>query len=275
MTELLRTNRSRAQKLVPFLRAFAVDPLGVARALPGELRQKRGTQQYSTADADEAWYEHLHEMLGAAWPCPDCAELDILMEDISAVLAANGLRTGRGTYGWYSDAEKSLCGAIWCVVRHARPQLVIETGVAHGVSSRVVLEALGRNERGHLYSIDLPHPLDHRLHGQTGLAVSESCRGRWTYLAGSSQRRLPPLLAEVDEVNVFIHDSLHTAENTLFEMEQVALKMPPGGVMLVDDIMSHNGFATFAGRHPDYQTMVCSASDQEGMFGIAVNFRAT
>ena len=78
------------------------------------------------------------------------------------------------------------------------------------------------------------HPLDHKLHGQTGVAVTDSCRPRWTYLEG--RRRLPRLVAEVGTVELFIHDSPHTTKNTLFEMEQAASIMSPGGVMLVDDI---------------------------------------
>jgi hypothetical protein len=263
--------RSHAQELIPLLRAFAADPAGVARALPGEIRQRRGSEQYVDSDVDEAWYEHLHELLGAPWPCPESHALDGLMEDIGSLLAASGLRSVRHTYGWYSDAEKSLCRAMWCAARHIQPDVVIETGVAHGVSSRVVLEALAHNARGRLFSIDLPHPLDHSLHSQTGLAVTDSCRARWTYLAGSSRRRLPSVVADADHVDLFIHDSLHTAENTLFEMEQVAAKMLPGGVMLVDDIKSHNGFATFARTRRGYQTIVCPTPDRVGMFGIAVN----
>jgi hypothetical protein len=44
--------------------------------------------------------------------------------------------------------------------------------------------------------------------------------------------------------------------------------------MLVDDIDSHMGFASFAERHPGYQTIICPDADRntrEGMFGIAVN----
>jgi hypothetical protein len=33
---------------------------------------------------------------------------------------------------------------------------VVETGVAHGVTSRFILEALSRNGDSHLWSIDLP-----------------------------------------------------------------------------------------------------------------------
>jgi len=73
---------------------------------------------------------------------------------------------------------------------------------------------------------------------------------------------------------MFIHDSLHTATNTLFEMEQAASVMPPGGVMLVDDMGAHNGFATLARRHRDCKTIVCPAEDGMGQFGIAVRMPA-
>jgi hypothetical protein len=69
---------------------------------------------------------------------------------------------------------------------------------------------------------------------------------------------------------MFIHDSLHTPKNAAFEMEQAASIMSPGGVMLVDDIGSHDSFPSFARRHPRYQTIICPSEDDAGIFGIAV-----
>jgi predicted O-methyltransferase YrrM len=264
------TRESRAQRVARLLRAFAADPVTVGRALPGEFWQRHGSVKYSPAQLDERWFEHLHALFGAAWPCPEMERLDALMADIAGRLSARGLGSGRWTYGWYSDADITLSRAMWCTAIHTRPQVVVETGVAHGVSSRVVLEALGLNGHGHLWSIDLAHPLDHRLHDTIGVAVTDECRGRWTYLEGTSRQRLPALVADVGQVDLFIHDSLHTAKNTRFELEQVASVLSPGGVMLVDDIKSHTGFAAFARRHADYQTMVCESVDEIGMFGIAV-----
>jgi hypothetical protein len=103
------------------------------------------------------------------------------------------------------------------------------------------------------------------------VVVTGECRPRWSYLEGTSKRRLPALVAEVGHLEMFIHDSLHTAENTLFELGQAASTMSAGGVMLVDDIDSHEAFATFARRHPEYQVIVCPSEDRNGMFGIAVN----
>lgn len=262
------------QKIVRLALAFASDPIVVSRALPGEFRQRSQVKRRGKNpefEVDNAWDAHLHKILGASWPCRKAQRLDALMADIGALLAARGWGFGHDTYAWYADADRALCHAAWCVALHTRPEVVIETGVAHGVTSRILLEALGQNDRGHLFSIDLPFPFDHRLHGETGVVVTEACRRRWTYLEGSSKQRLPSVVTELGHVEMFIHDSLHTAENTLFEMEQAGSAMPAGGVMLVDDIGLHMGFATFAERHPEYQTIVCPAADRDGVFGIAVN----
>jgi Methyltransferase domain len=219
---------------------------------------------------DEAWDQHLHDLLGATWPCPDRGRMDAHMTEVTARLAALGLKFGRGSYGMYSDADRSLCRAAWCVVVHLRPQVVVETGVARGVTSRVVLGALESNDQGHLWSIDLPHPFNRELHAETGAAVDDACRQRWTYIAGSSRQRLPQLVRGLPHVELFVHDSLHTARNTRFEMDCVSKVMSPGGVMLVDDISTHRGFATFARDHSEFRTMVGPSADQQGLFGIAV-----
>jgi hypothetical protein len=269
---------SRFRKSIRLLRTFAEDPVVVSRALPGEIRQWyqwHRREKYPGFQVDEAWDEHLHSLLGAPWPCPQSQRLDELMADIGTLLRARGWGFGRDSYAWYADGDSSLCRAAWCVTLHGRPEVVIETGVAHGVTSRVILEALRQNSFGHLWSIDLPFPFDHRLHAETGAVVTDACRPRWSYLEGSSRQRLPTLVAGIGHVEMFVHDSLHTAENTLFEMEQAASAMPTGGVILVDDIDSHRGFETFARRHPGYQTIICPSADRTGMFGIAVNVTST
>jgi hypothetical protein len=265
---------TRLQKIMRVARTFAANPLVVSRALPGEFWQwYRGHARREDPRfvVDDAWDEHLHKLLGAPWPCEKDRRLDEVMADIGAVLEARGWGFGRETYAWYADGDSALCRALWCVVVHTQPEVVIETGVAHGVTSRIVLEALAQNNAGHLWSVDLPFPFDHRLHGETGIVVTDACRPRWTYVEGASKQQLPPLVAQVGHVEMFIHDSLHTTENTAFEMEQAASAMSAGGVMLIDDINSNMGFTIFAKRHPGYQTIVCPSADRNGMFGIAVS----
>jgi hypothetical protein len=122
------------------------------------------------------------------------------------------------------------------------------------------------NERGHLWSIDLPHPLEKDLHAQIGAAVPSSHRSRWSFVEGSSRRRLPSLLRSLAQVDLFIHDSLHTARNTRFEMEQTLRVLASAGIMIVDDISPHQAFAHFARDFPRLQTLVCPHSDRAGSF---------
>lgn len=275
MSPTTRTrHRERALRLA---QAFAADPAGVLRALPGHVRMQQEVSKQIGAphDADPLWDERLHGLLGAPWPCPEAARLNALMAEIGARLAARGLAFGRHTYGGYSDPDASFGRAAWCAVRHVRPAVVVETGVARGVTSQIVLEALDRNGRGRLWSIDLPHPFNHALHAETGAAVTAASLPRWTYVEGSSRRRLPHLSREVRPMDIFIHDSLHTAKNTRFEMDCVAAVMPPGGIMLVDDISTHDGFASFARNHTAFRTIVCTSADGQGQFGVAVRTSGT
>jgi hypothetical protein len=263
------SRRLRWQQLAGgLIKAFGVDPVGVLRALPGHVRMQLRRER--TFVAEQSWDQALHCLLGAPWPCPEGERVAALLADIVARLAERGLALGRYTYGGYSDSDESLARAVWCAVRHAMPDVVVETGVARGVTSRIVLEALNENNRGRLWSIDLPHPFDHSLHGQTDAALTGACRPRWTYVEGSSRQRLPDVVREVGQIGVFIHDSLHTAKNTRFEMDRVAAVLRPGGIMLVDDISTHDGFTSFACHHPGYQTVICPSADRVGLFGIAV-----
>lgn len=254
-------------KLARFLHGVVNNPVEAALFIPEQLSRRSEHQPSYTPAPD--WQARLHQWLGAPWPCPDEARLDTLWRQITAELQAKGLQVGRRTYGEYSDAESSLGRAAWCCALHRRPTVVVETGVARGVTSRIVLEALARNEHGHLWSIDLPHPFEKHLHAQTAAAVPASSRTRWTYIEGSSRRRLPALLRAVGLVDLFIHDSLHTARNTRFEMARTLDVLAAGGIMIIDDISTHQAFADFAREHPWLETMVCPHSDRDGScFGL-------
>jgi hypothetical protein len=112
----------------------------------------------------------------------------------------------------------------------------------------------------------LPHPFERTLHSQTGAAVADPNGRRWSYIEGSSRRRLPALLRSLAQVDLFIHDSLHTARNMRFEMEQTLNALAPGGIMIVDEISTHQAFANFAQDFPSLETVACPHSDRAGSF---------
>jgi hypothetical protein len=193
------------------------------------------------------WAPRLHAMLGRPWPCPAVAEFERVWEGIVADLTGAGVRVGVRSYGGWNDGDRAFAEAIWCIVVHRCPGQVVETGVAHGLTSRVVIEALERNGRGHLWSIDLP-AVDSALHSQIGMAIPRNRRHRWTYVPGTARQRLPGLLGELERIDVFIHDSLHTGRNQMFELESAWSAMRDGAVAVVDDIDHSLAFRTFADR---------------------------
>jgi predicted O-methyltransferase YrrM len=241
---------------------------GIDRALVRAQRLVRAAPARVHYDSDPDWERRLHRSLGADWPCPTGRGFAGVWVEIEALAASGGLRLGRGAYGGWDDADPALARAIWCAATHLRPRAVVETGVARGLSSRVILEALERSGAGRLWSIDIP-ALDATLGSQTGAAVPGWLRDRWTYVSGTSRRRLPGLLAQLGEIDLFVHDSSHTERNLRFELTRAWERMR-SGVLIADDIDRNPAFGAFAGEHPEAEAIVAPATDGRALFGILV-----
>lgn len=219
-------------------------------------------------DAD--WHARLHERLRWPWPCACAPAFERLWAEVAQELRDNGLAPGRSTYGGWDDADPGLARAIWCLINHLRPDRVVETGVAHGVTSRVILEAMQGAQTGHLWSIDLP-AMDPSLHAQIGVAVPGRLRSRWTYIAGTSRRRLPRLLGEIAPIGLFVHDSSHTERNMRFELRTAWPAVSgDGGAIVADDVQQSAAFERFVAAAGPASWYVAGADDGGSMFGVAL-----
>jgi Methyltransferase domain len=219
-------------------------------------------------DADPQWERRLHERLGAPWPCAAAHEFEALWSQVTGALEQQGLAVGRGAYAGWDDGDRGLARAAWCLTHHLPAATVVETGVARGITSRAILEALDRRGDGRLCSIDLP-ALDTAVHGEIAAAVPSGLRGRWRYVDGTSRRRLPPLLQELGEIDLFVHDSSHTTRNVRFELERAWSAMRRGA-LVADDIERNEGFARFTHAHPQALAFVAEADDSGAQFGIVL-----
>lgn len=223
------------------------------------------------------WEQRLHDLVGAPWPCPAQTEFWKLWPEVIGSLEAKGYVLGRGAFAGWGDGESALVRAVYCLVLHLRPKKIVETGVARGITTRFVLEALARNGSGHLWSIDLPPIGETSVHSQIAAAVPDSRRGQWTYVRGSSRRRLVPLLREIEEIELFVHDSRHTQRNLLFELHAAWRALRPGGALVVDDVDLNCGYHSFIAGHSQHPSLVCPAEplrpdhgrqDDTGVFGV-------
>jgi len=146
---------------------------------------------------------------------------------------------------------------------------VVETGVAHGLSSRILLEALKRSGAGELSSIDLPAMTIHERRSEVGVAVPEDLRAHWRYIEGASRRCLPPVLREAGQIGLFIHDSLHSTRNVRWELTTAWQALRPGGVVVVDDVDFNWGFDLFLAAGEDRRPLWCMADDGQRLFALA------
>lgn len=130
--------------------------------------------------------------------------------------------------GWYA------------IVRAARPNLVAETGTHLGLGSCVIAAALIRNGHGRLTTIDID-PKAGYLIGQPYASVIER-------RTGSSAE----VLAGMRDVDIFLHDSLHTYEYESSELKAVEPNLGPGAIVLSDnahDSAALSEWAERTGRH--------------------------
>jgi hypothetical protein len=237
---------------------------------------REGQTPQNLYKVENDWAQRLNRLLDLPSPSEMTSEFWALWPKVIDELNAKGVRAGPESFKGWNDGDAAFVRAIWCLTRHLRPINVIETGVAHGVTSRFILEALERNGSGHLWSIDRP-PSDRAWHEQIGIAVDDRLRHRWSYIRGSSRRRLPGVLSQLGEIDLFVHDSLHNERNVRFEMDLAWAALRPGGAIVVDDIDMNRGFKSFTQSFSGHHSIICEAEplhadfrrfNQKGLFGI-------
>ena len=152
----------------------------------------------------------------------------------------------------------------YLVTRYLRPTWVVETGVAHGVTSTYILQGLRDNTHGTLHSIDLP-PLIPDAAKHVGQFIPHSLRDRWRLTIGSARKVLPRVLETAGTIDIFVHDSLHTYSHMKWELEAALTVLRPGGVLIADDIEGNQAFEEMT-REPSVASWV--AIRQQGKDAI-------
>ena len=154
---------------------------------------------------------------------------------------------------------------IYVLCRLMKPEVIVETGVASGISSAYILCALNNNARGTLHSVDKPNyedelivkcqdykkqnlsvPPAHLPEGKScGWVVSEDLRKRWVLKIGLTREVLKPLLERLGSIDIFLHDSEHSYENMLNEFKTAWPFLKKGGLLVAHDIRWNNAFFEF------------------------------
>jgi hypothetical protein len=255
-------------------RAIAANPAeGLSRTLERLVEKGDRDRLRWPYRVDEAAEERVHDFIGVAWPCGREHDFAPIWSATMHELEGLNVPLGRGAFGGWDDGDRRLGQMVWCMTRHLQPRAVVETGVGRGLTTRVILEALERNGDGHLWSIDLPPLLHDELEAQIGVAVPPRLRHRWHLLRGSSRRLLPGLVRDRRQIGLFVHDSLHTARNLRFELEQVWPALEFGHAAVVDDVEKNSATGRFEQDHRDASAVIAWSEDRKALIGCLVKQR--
>lgn len=153
-----------------------------------------------------------------------------------------------------TSPDSTLGRWLYALIRATTPDLVVETGVSHGTSSWLILNALEKNGRGNLYSIDLPDrdtsaPYNVGGSSETGSAVPDVLRDRWRLILGDSSHELPHLLGTLSQIDVFFHDSDHSYAGMRREFDLALPRLGRDGVLVSDDVQKNAAFSESCSAH--------------------------
>ena len=145
-------------------------------------------------------------------------------------------------------------GILYLVVRKFKPSHFIETGIAHGYSSYIILSAMNKNGKGELTSIDDSKTF--KLCGKEvkiGWIVPDDLSVKWNLKIGKSNEVLPNILEDVD---AFMHDSGHTYDIMSYEYNWAASRLKRFGILMSDDIDRNIAWSRFLATNNDFKEII-------------------
>lgn len=163
-------------------------------------------------------------------PDHDASEFDSVGGDLE-----NRYSAIKRAFPGFFGVERETGRFLYQAVRALRPSVVVETGVADGLSSYLILAALRRNGHGHLHSFDIDP--------NAGRLVED--RSRWTLTispADAPEATFKRALGTLGPIDVFFHDADHRYMNQIFEYQTVWPLMRSGGLFASDDIDDSRAF---------------------------------
>jgi predicted O-methyltransferase YrrM len=155
---------------------------------------------------------------------------------------------------------------LYRLIRRARPRVVVETGVANGFSSGLILLAMAKNGNGgRLHAIGRAEVFDANdprwtqkdeffdevvvAEKSLGWMIPEELRTGVELYAGDAETLLPQVVTKLDTIDLFFHDSDHSYDHMMFEFEEAKRKLSPNGVIVADNIAWNSSLWDFADEY--------------------------
>lgn len=136
-----------------------------------------------------------------------------------------------GFFDQIYDLGPGLSLILFHLLLKTCPNKIIETGVAAGASSNIILYCLDINKNGALISVDITP--------NVGELIEDNLKPKWdlNILPNLSKKKgFINLLQQNSDASIFLHDSDHSIQWQKFEIKAAIESLPKLEYLLVDDV---------------------------------------
>lgn len=157
----------------------------------------------------------------------------------------------------FFDLGQDSARVLYLLIRATNPSVVLETGVANGLSTFFTLSAMDQNKHGELHSIDMTKNVGH-VFGQS--------HPRWNlHVTHGRARDLTKVSQPLAPLDIFFHDADHSYRSQWNEYSIALDHMRPGGFIVSDDVDSSWAFRDFCASH---ELEMVILQDKTKLFGV-------
>lgn len=138
---------------------------------------------------------------------------------------------------------------IYFLIIKARPDVVVETGVAAGFSSYASLLALKKNAKGSLYSSDFPYFRIKNPEKYIGCVVPEELKVNWKLFIDGDKENIPNILKSIDKIDLLHYDSDKSYEGREGAMKLFEPYIDSRTIIIMDDIQDNPYFHDYINKN--------------------------
>lgn len=173
------------------------------------------------------------------------SEPDRAVEELASGDSLKPIEQGDSTYPSQFNINPYTEDLLRGLVLRFMPRRLVETGVANGVSTRVILAAIDEvsnlhdepeADRGVLHSLDISTSV---------VSPDLAAHRNWKFHLVDEHTNFREIMRAIGEIDFFFHDSNHAYWNQLIEYRTAWKHLSPGGLLVSDDINWSQAFLHF------------------------------
>ena len=141
------------------------------------------------------------------------------------------------------NAEENLFVLLYSLIRSNKSKFVVETGVANGITTNAIMNALQQASKdGELHSFDVLPEARNAYSGP----------GNWNFHllpTKNTARKIKGIVSKFSKVDIWVHDSDHGYRWQKFEYLLALASLSDNGILISDDIDASSAWGELAKTH--------------------------